>query len=246
MIRAVRAYLKPLLRDVRKRLLRSGRVREVPGEPVSRMFGIDRGTPIDRYWIEAFLARRASDRPGRALEVGETRYITRFFPSQTPHHLELSDDGTANCVVCDLELDPPGGLAAFDTFVATQVFNFMFETRTAVRHAAALLAPGGILLGSVGGISQISRHDADRWGHFYSFTAQSWERLLREAFGDVEVEVYGNLESACAYLEGRCAEEVDRAVLNRHDPDYPVTICFTAAKHEYTTAPRSTAREPGR
>jgi hypothetical protein len=199
---------------------------------VSRVFGLDRGSSIDRYWIESFLARHSSDAAGSALEVGGTGYITRFFPRQRPHHLELADDGTPNCVVRDLEAGPPAAAGAFDTFVATQVFNFIYETRAALRSAAALLNPGGVMLGSVGGITQVSRYDADRWGHYYSFTVQSWERLLREAFDEVHVEVFGNVDSACAFLNGLCAEEVDRAVLDHHDPDYPVLLCFRA------TAPR--------
>jgi hypothetical protein len=119
---------------------------------------------------------------------------------------------------------------SFGTFVATQVFDFVYETRVGLRSATALLKPDGVMLGSVAGITQVSRHDADRWGHFYSFTAQSWERLLREAFDDVGVEAFGNVDSACAFLNGLCAEEVERAVLDHHDPDYPALLCFRAAR----------------
>jgi hypothetical protein len=217
---------------LRKAFRRVASVHKLPGEPVSRVFGLDRGSSIDRYWIESFLARHSSDAAGSALEVGGTGYISRFFPRQGPHHLELADDGTPNCVVRDLEAGPRAEAGSFDTFVATQVFNFIYETRVALRSAAALLNPGGVMLGSVGGITQVSRYDADRWGHYYSFTVQSWERLLREAFDEVHVEAFGNVDSACAFLNGLCAEEVDRALLDHHDPDYPVLLCFRA------TAPR--------
>jgi hypothetical protein len=213
---------------LRKAFRRVASVDKPPGEPVSRVFGLDRGSSIDRYWIESFLARNSSDAAGSALEVGGTGYISRFFPRQGPHHLELADDGTPNCVVCDLEAGTRAAAGSFDTFVATQVFNFVYETRAALRSAAALLNPGGVMLGSVGGITQVSRYDADRWGHYYSFTVQSWERLLREAFDEVHVEAFGNVDSACAFLNGLCAEEVDRTVLDHHDPDYPVLLCFRA------------------
>ena len=39
--------------------------------PISSNFGFDRGTPIDRYYIERFLHRHTSDIQGRALEVGD-------------------------------------------------------------------------------------------------------------------------------------------------------------------------------
>src|SRR4029453_14668409 len=37
--------------------------------PLSNDFGYDRGTPVDRYYIERFLARHQSDVKGRVLEV---------------------------------------------------------------------------------------------------------------------------------------------------------------------------------
>jgi hypothetical protein len=222
--------LRGKIQGLRRRFKRIASVHKPPGEPVSRLFGLDRGSSIDRYWIEAFLARHASNATGSALEVGGTDYISRFFPRQGPHHLELAHDGTPNCVECNLEAGPPASAGAFDTFVATQVFNFIYETRVGLRSATALLKPDGVMLGSVAGITQVSRHDADRWGHFYSFTAQSWERLLREAFDEVDVEAFGNVDSACAFLNGLCAEEVDRAVLDHHDPDYPALLCFRATR----------------
>ena len=123
---------------------------------------------------------------------------------------------------------------SFDVLIATQVFNFIYETRAALRNAAALLKPGGVMLGSVAGITQISRHDADRWGPFYSFTVQSWDRLLRESFAEVSIECYGNVDSACAFLNGLATEEVDRAVLDHHDPDYPMSRFGSAENSSFT------------
>src|SRR5687768_7781328 len=47
-------------------------------QPVSRKFGFDRGTPIDRYWIEDFLQKYASDIKGTCLEIGDNRYTKQF------------------------------------------------------------------------------------------------------------------------------------------------------------------------
>ncbi len=201
-----------------------------PGEPVSRVFGLDRGTSLDRHWIGAYLARHSNNASGTAIEVGGTAYLKQFFPGYDAHHLEIADDGTPDCVVADLTVSELPITRVYDLMIATQVFNFIYDTRTALRNAAALLKPGGILIGSVGGISQISRYDASRWGHYFSFTPQSWERLLREAFDEVSIESFGNVDTACAYLNGLCAEEIDPAVLHRHDPEYPVSICFKAIK----------------
>jgi hypothetical protein len=100
-----------------------------------------------------------------------------------------------------------------------------------------MLRPGGLLVGSVAAITQISRYDADRWGHYYSFTEQSWRRLLAEHFDEVTVESRGNVDVACAFLNGLCAEDLEPSLLSIHDPDYPVSILFAARKG----APRTSA-----
>ncbi|HEY0362124.1 MAG TPA: hypothetical protein VGC83_07550, partial [Solirubrobacteraceae bacterium] len=46
----------------------------LPDEPVSRTFGFERGKPVDRWYIERFLAEHAGDVRGRVLEVAERTY----------------------------------------------------------------------------------------------------------------------------------------------------------------------------
>ena len=41
-------------------------------------FGHDRGLPIDRHYVEGFLARYAADIQGRVLEIGDDAYSRRF------------------------------------------------------------------------------------------------------------------------------------------------------------------------
>jgi len=47
-------------------------------EPVSRDWGYDRGLPIDRYYIERFLAGHAADIAGHVLEFGDDVYTVKF------------------------------------------------------------------------------------------------------------------------------------------------------------------------
>ena len=44
----------------------------LPPAPVTRTFGFDRGKPIDRWYIERFLAEHAADVRGRVLKVAES------------------------------------------------------------------------------------------------------------------------------------------------------------------------------
>ena len=46
--------------------------------PISPIFSMDRGTVIDRYYIESFLKQNAGDIRGRALELGDAFYINKL------------------------------------------------------------------------------------------------------------------------------------------------------------------------
>ena len=46
--------------------------------PVSQNWGLDRGLPIDRYYVEHFLARHAEDLRGRVLEIEDDMYTRKF------------------------------------------------------------------------------------------------------------------------------------------------------------------------
>ena len=46
--------------------------------PSGANYGYGRGNPVDRYYIEGFLARVAADGHGRVLEVGDHTYTRRF------------------------------------------------------------------------------------------------------------------------------------------------------------------------
>src|SRR5829696_76019 len=75
---AARRSAMPLMRQMRERppTKRSRVFSRLT--PVSDRWGFDRGLPIDRYYIEAFLGARAHDIRGAVLEVGDRAYTSRF------------------------------------------------------------------------------------------------------------------------------------------------------------------------
>ena len=52
------------------------RAPRLPAEPLSRRFGLDRGRPVDRVFIERWLEAHAADVRGRVLEVYEPTYTS--------------------------------------------------------------------------------------------------------------------------------------------------------------------------
>jgi len=203
-------------------------------EPVSRVFGLDRGRPLDRYYIEAFLQANAGDISGEVLEIGDDTY-TRWFGGGKVVRSDVLHRVPGNLVatmVGNLETGEGVARKAFTCMILTQTLPFIYDVRKAISTCHHALVPGGVLLATIPGISQISRYDADRWGDFWRFTEQSATQLFGEVFRpeNITVQSHGNVRVACAFLHGLASHELTEKELDYHDPDYPVLITVRALK----------------
>jgi hypothetical protein len=216
------------------RLRRKPRRHSLPGlEPVSRQFGFDRGKPIDRWYIERFLAQHRSDVRGAVLEVAEDTYTQWYGDGQVTRSDVLHHTGNdESTVVGDLTTTEGLPTATYDCFICTQTLPFIYDVHAAVRGTAAVLRPGGVVLATVPGMSQVSREDKRDWGDWWRFTSQGTERLFAEAFDDVQVEAHGNVLSAAAFLYAYAAEELTEAELAHRDPDYELLITVRATSRK--------------
>jgi SAM-dependent methyltransferase len=117
---------------------------------------------------------------------------------------------------------------AFDCAIVTQTLLLVYDVRAVVRTLHRILAPGGVALVTVPGITKISREDMDQWGHFWSFTTASARRLFEESFAPdtIEVDAFGNVLAATAFLHGIAAEEltVDELVYRHRDFETLITV----------------------
>jgi SAM-dependent methyltransferase len=214
--------------------VRFGSLRRVT--PISAVFGLDRGTAVDRYYIENFLARHAFDIHGRVLEIADRAYTTRFGGDRVAQSdvLHVQEGNPKATIVADLTCDNHIAPDSFDCIILTQTLQFIYDVRAAVSTLHRILRPGGVLLATIPGISQISRYDMKRWGEYWRFTTLSAQRLFAEAFGpmNVSVEAHGNVLVASAFLYGLTVEDLHREQLDARDHDYEVLITVRAAKTE--------------
>jgi hypothetical protein len=203
-------------------------------EPVSSIFGLDRGIPIDRYYIDKFLRQNSELIKEHTLEIGESYYSKRLGGEKVKalHVLHADPANKAATIIGDLTDTSTLPESAMDCFICTQTFNFVFDVQKAVAGAHYLLKPGGVLLATVAGICQISRYDMDRWGDYWRFTTASVQKLFEPVFkGGVQIESFGNVMAACAFLQGVAVEDLpDPSLLDRHDPDYQILITIIARK----------------
>ncbi|HZG23371.1 MAG TPA: methyltransferase domain-containing protein [Chitinophagaceae bacterium] len=201
--------------------------------PVSRFFGEDRGTPIDRYYIDKFLARQSHLVTGTVMEIADDKYIRKFGRNVSTYEiLYVNKDNPRATIVGDLTDSATLPADKIDCFICTQTFNFIFNFSDAIRGAHHVLKPGGYLLATISGPCQVSRYDMDRWGDYWRFTTLSTQKTFDAVFGDgnVEVDYYGNFLSSMSLLRGIAAEEITTEKLDFKDPDYQVTIVVTARK----------------
>jgi SAM-dependent methyltransferase len=200
--------------------------------PVSPGFGFERGTPVDRHYIDRFLERHTEDVSGRVLEISEDRYTRAFGGDRVERVdvLHVEEGNPQATIVGDLTDAPHVPDAGFDCVICTQTLLLIWDVPAAIATIRRVLAPGGTALVTVPGITRVCREEAESWGDYWRFTAQSARRLFEEAgFAAVEVETFGNVLSATAQLQGIVAEELDRADLDVHDPDYEVLIGIRAS-----------------
>jgi SAM-dependent methyltransferase len=206
--------------------------------PISREFGFDRGQPIDRYYIENFLARYASDIRGRVLEIGDNSYTRKFGGSRvtTSDVLHVTANHPAATIIGDLTQARHIPANTFDCFILTQTLHLLYDVRPALHTIQRILKPHGVVLATVPGISQIS---CDQWAEdwYWSFTALSVQRLFAEVFpaADLSIETFGNLLTAAAFLQGLSVTELRPADLEYCDANYQLLITVRAEKSERET-----------
>lgn len=243
--RLIRLGQKYLSKEARRRLVRLtrwppvgfvrfGSLRRL--QPISPDWGMERGQPIDRYYIEQFLTVQAVDVQGYVLEIGDNTYTRRFGGGRVTQSvvLHVAEQKEVITLIGDLTTGENMPADTFDCVILTQTLNVIFDVPATLRTVYDILKPGGVVLITVPGISKISRYDMDRWGYYWSFTTASMERLLTAVFSPdcVQIKAYGNVLAATAFLYGLASQELHRQELDSVDPDYELLITVRATKPE--------------
>jgi SAM-dependent methyltransferase len=199
--------------------------------PLSDVWGRDRGTPIDRYYIEKFLEEHRGDVTGHVVELLDDGYTRRFGVGVSERDvLDIDPANDAATIVADLTAADGVATETFDCFLLVQTLHFIYDVRAAVAHAHRTLKPGGVLLCTEPAVSRISARSLD--SEYWRFTAASCKRMFGDVFGPGQVEVrsYGNVLAAIGFLTGLAYEELSGPELDEHDPFFPVIVAVRAQK----------------
>jgi SAM-dependent methyltransferase len=188
-------------------------VPRLPAEPLSRRFGLDRGRPVDRVFIERFLERHAAEIRGRVLEI----------------YVDAGPGNRRATLVGDLR--EPGWLPAraFDCVIVTQTLQATADPAAVVASLGGALAPGGVVLASFAGVSQRSMlGEEDGFRDLWRFTSDGVRELFARAGLRADVHAYGNLAACGAFLYGMAEHETDPRAFAGDDPDYELVVCARA------------------
>jgi SAM-dependent methyltransferase len=201
--------------------------------PIDPNWGFERGTPIDRVYVERFIGAHAADIRGRVLEIAAPDYTSRFGRGVERVDILMASEGNPEAtIVGDLTNAPQISDDSFDCAIVTQTLQFVYEVSSALRTVHRILAPGGVLLATVPGLTKISRIEDELYGEWWHFTGRSVRRLAEEAFGpgNVDVATYGNVLAASGFLYGLASSDLKAEELDAHDPLYEVVIGLRAVK----------------
>lgn len=202
--------------------------------PVSRKFGFDRGLPIDRYYVQKFLIENRGLIKGTVLEIAGREYTQKYGggnveKSYILHVAEAKDEFS---IKGNLETGEGIPSDLVDCFILTQTLPFIYDIESVAKNVIKVLKPGGHALITVGGITQISRYDMDRWGHFWSFTDLSLRKLFSGYIPEncIKVNTFGNVKTATCFLYGLASNEIPEEDFSFIDKDYQVLITAVVQK----------------
>ena len=171
-----RRRLRPLRRAYvdwrRRRPPDLGDLRRVT--PIDPNWGFERGTPIDRVYVESFVGGHAADIRGRVLEIAAPDYTTRFGRDVERVDILMATEGNPQAtIVGDLTDAPQIPDDSFDCAIVTQTLQFVYDVRAALATLHRILAPGGVLLATVPGLTKISPPEDEEWGEWWHYTSRS-------------------------------------------------------------------------
>lgn len=203
-------------------------------QPINRQWNA-RGRPIDRYYIENFLERHSSDIRGRVLEIGERVYTQKYGAERVTKSdvLHVQEGNSEATIIGDLAQADHIPSDSFDCFILTQTLQYIYALESGLKTIYRILKPGGIVLATLPSITPLIDPN---WNNcwYWNFTSLSAQRLFEEVFPltNVQVEVFGNVMAATAFLQGLSTQELTKEELDYCDSGYQVLITVRAVKPE--------------
>lgn len=200
--------------------------------PISRHWGGERGTPVNRWYYKRFLDTHEKDIRGRVLEVRDQLYSSQYPAVTEIEIIDIDADAPGVTLVADLSNMPQVPAESYDCIILTSVLYYIRDVEAALRELHRVLRTGGVLLSAhVGVPARLTQLDGFE-NEFGYLSKRGTTTLFNEVFGadNVTIETFGNVLACMAFLRGVAAEEIGEKRLLEADPYFPQTITVRAVK----------------
>lgn len=202
--------------------------------PISRQFGTERGTPVDRQYIETFLREHSEFIRGDVLEIEDNAYTFRFGGERVVHSIVMDVDSGDSRISFNGNLETGEGIRdeIADCFILTQTLMYIFDLKSAAHNISRVLKVGGVALITCSGISQNSKRCMDNYGCYFNFNKDVFEKMFRDedSVQVMEVGSFGNVKTVSAHINGVCCEDLAAEDFIPNDRYYPLIVYAVVRK----------------
>jgi SAM-dependent methyltransferase len=186
---------------------------------------------VDRRYIGAFLEARRRAIRGRVVEVQDNTYTMRFGGDRVSVSVVVDIDAGNPRATLIADLENVGSLSrdSYDCIILTQTLHLLRRPDHCIDNCSRALRARGVLLATAPSVSRVSPTYPD--GDFWRFTPAGMAELFTRRWpGDFTVHAFGSLRTCVAFLLGEAQEDLPDAVLDDHDPRFPLVVAVEALK----------------
>lgn len=201
-------------------------------KPISTIYGIERGVPIDRFYIERFLTENKKYIKGHCLELLENNYTIKYGGNNILKSdiLDLDLNNKRANIFGDLKnLKNIINDNSYDCVILTQVLQFIDNCQEAISECYRILKPGGALLITVPCLGRMDCASGVE-GDFWRFTSASINYLLKDKFDKTMVSSVGNVKTGISFWIGLSQQDIKKSSYNYNDENFPMLVTAVAIK----------------
>ncbi len=204
-------------------------------EPVSEQFATERGTPVDRYYIDKFLNEYSHYICGDVLEIEDNTYTKKYGGEKVGTSIVMDVSSKASNIDFNANIETGEGIKASiaDCFICTQTLMYIYDLKSAARNICKLLKPGGAALITCSGLSQNSRRCMESYGAYWGFNEAVFQKMFSDE-SEMELVItgaYGNVKTVTAHISGLCVEDLQEADFEKTDVCYPLIVYAVVKKN---------------